>query len=341
MNPHNFLNVLIGNETLSRKGKKVLNSTENDHVFVYFADHGAPGLLAFPDSELLASDLLNTLHAMNNKKMFKHLVFYVEACESGSMFKKKLPSNINVFAVTAANDVESSYACYWDERRQTFLGDLFSVEWIEDSEKRVELDSESVQQQYQLVARLTNTSHVMEFGDTTIGRLPLGQFQGERPSSGNDDIPRVDPYLDAVPSHDVPLIIAQRRAKAAVDPFERAHLTAKYQGMLNARAYMKSTVQSLTKKMQSRGIIPATNDIFRLKKSLTRTNCYESLYRTFDKYCFDVSTHPHSLRFLYVLVNTCESMQSETSELINQASDLIREHCSGANLSESLFRSIR
>lgn len=27
-------------------------SGPNDHVFVYFTDHGAPGLLAFPDSEV-------------------------------------------------------------------------------------------------------------------------------------------------------------------------------------------------------------------------------------------------------------------------------------------------
>lgn len=339
--PENFLSVLIGNETLVRKGKKVLNSTHNDHVFVYFADHGAPGLLAFPEGELMATDLIKTLHAMNAKRMFKHLVFYVEACESGSMFKRKLPENINIFAVTAANDQESSYACYWDEKRQTFLGDVFSVEWIEDSEKRVDLDTESVQQQYQIVAKLTNTSHVKEFGDTTIARLPLGQFQGERRSAGNDETPRVDPFLDAVPSHDVPLIIAQRRAKAAADPFERAHLNAKYQGMLNARAYMKSAVQSLSKKLQSHGVIPASNDLFRERKTLTRTTCYEKLYKTFDEYCFDLSTHPHSLRFLYVLVNACESMQSESSELVSQASDLIRDHCSRANFGESLFRSIR
>jgi legumain len=27
---------------------RVLESTEDDHVFIYFSDHGAPGLVAFP-----------------------------------------------------------------------------------------------------------------------------------------------------------------------------------------------------------------------------------------------------------------------------------------------------
>ena len=31
---------------------KVIDSGPNDHVFVYFADHGAPGLIAFPSSEV-------------------------------------------------------------------------------------------------------------------------------------------------------------------------------------------------------------------------------------------------------------------------------------------------
>ena len=29
-----------------------LSSGPNDHIFVYFTDHGAPGLIAFPDSEV-------------------------------------------------------------------------------------------------------------------------------------------------------------------------------------------------------------------------------------------------------------------------------------------------
>lgn len=40
-----------------------------------------------------------------------------------------------VFATTAANARESSYACYWDKRRQTYLGDVYSVKWMEDSDK--------------------------------------------------------------------------------------------------------------------------------------------------------------------------------------------------------------
>ena len=40
----------------------------------------------------------------------------------------------SVYATTAANAHESSYACYYDEKRDTYLGDWYSVNWMEDSD---------------------------------------------------------------------------------------------------------------------------------------------------------------------------------------------------------------
>ena len=39
-----------------------------------------------------------------------------------------------VYATTAANPYESSYACYYDKKRQTYLGDVYSVKWMENSD---------------------------------------------------------------------------------------------------------------------------------------------------------------------------------------------------------------
>jgi hypothetical protein len=41
-----------------------LYSGPQDHVFVNFVDHGAPGLLAFPSDELYADDLVKALRKM-------------------------------------------------------------------------------------------------------------------------------------------------------------------------------------------------------------------------------------------------------------------------------------
>ena len=71
---------------------------------------------------------------------------------------------VSVFATTAANPDESSYACYEDSLRQTYLGDLYSVNWMEDSDAE-DIKTETLQKQFSIVRQETNLSHVMEYGD--------------------------------------------------------------------------------------------------------------------------------------------------------------------------------
>jgi len=96
------------------------------------------------------------------------MVIYIEACESGSMLEDLLPNNINVYATTASNAEESSYACYFDPKRNTYLGDVYSVVWMEDSDAE-KIDQESLYQQYLITQQKTNTSHVMQYGDLVRG----------------------------------------------------------------------------------------------------------------------------------------------------------------------------
>jgi legumain len=129
--PKNFLNVLLGKKDLMKDvgSGKVIESGPDDNVFVYFTDHGAVGLVAFPNGVLYAKDLNRTITQMHKEKKYKEMVIYIEACESGSMLDE-LPRDINIYATTASNAVESSYACYYDAKRQTYLGDLYSVNWM-------------------------------------------------------------------------------------------------------------------------------------------------------------------------------------------------------------------
>lgn len=42
----NFFAVLLGNKTAVKGGSgKVVNSSPNDHIFIYYSDHGGPGVL--------------------------------------------------------------------------------------------------------------------------------------------------------------------------------------------------------------------------------------------------------------------------------------------------------
>ncbi len=57
-----------------------------------------------------AGQLLDAVTSMGEAKMYGEMIFYIEACESGSMFNGLLPSNISVWAATAADPFHSSYA---------------------------------------------------------------------------------------------------------------------------------------------------------------------------------------------------------------------------------------
>ena len=100
VSPTTLMKVLLGDSTTRNK---VLNSTHNDNVFLYFADHGAPGALSLPSDNLYVDELINVIRAMHEKDVYNKFVLYVDACYSGSMFTR-LPDDLNVVAVTASNE---------------------------------------------------------------------------------------------------------------------------------------------------------------------------------------------------------------------------------------------
>jgi len=47
------------------------------------------------------------------------------------MFQDNLDPSLNIFATTAADATQSSFACYYDSTLQTYLGDLYRVNWMQ------------------------------------------------------------------------------------------------------------------------------------------------------------------------------------------------------------------
>jgi len=126
----NLVAVLSGNAPTSGSGK-TLQSTENDNVFIFYDDHGNSGIIAMPTDELFHDyDLTTCLEAMQQKKMFKKLIFFMSACYSGSMFyKQQLPDN--VYVATSAPTSASSYACLEDPKLHTYVTSCWPHGWIE------------------------------------------------------------------------------------------------------------------------------------------------------------------------------------------------------------------
>lgn len=304
--PENFLAVLRGDEE-AVKGKgsgKVLKSGPRDHVFVYFTDHGATGILVFPNEDLHVKDLNKTIRYMYEHKMYQKMVFYIEACESGSMMNH-LPDDIDVYATTAANPNESSYACYYDEERSTYLGDWYSVNWMEDSDVE-DLTKETLHKQYHLVKSHTNTSHVMQYGNKSISTMKVMQFQGmKHRASSPISLPPVT-HLDLTPSPDVPLTILKRKLLRTNNMKESQDLVGQIQHLLDARHIIEKSVQKIVSLLAGFG--ETAQKHLSERAMLTAHDCHQEAMTHFRTHCFNWHsvTYEHALRYLYVLANLCE-----------------------------------
>ena len=318
--PANFLKVLQG-QPMKVGSKKVLKSGPNDNVFVYFSDHGAPGLIAFPDgSALHAKDLNKAIKDMHTQNKFKNMVLYIEACESGSMFEKLLPNNINVYATTAANSDESSYACYFDDDLQTYLGDLYSVNWMEDSDSE-NIKRETLLKQFQITKSETNESHVQQFGNLTMGKaFFVADFQAEKSSYVNRKPINIKyDKTDRVKSEDVQVSILEKRMAKATSPLRKKIIFDQIRAIDKFKKMTELTMKQIVTEAV-KGLNLVETDLTEKKMELNNHECYAPVVDKLIEKCFSLKNE-HALRNLYMLVNLCESnvAQSKILEAIEKA----------------------
>jgi legumain len=326
--PQNFLNVLLGkkDEMKGIGSGKVLETGPNDNVFIFYSDHGAVGLVAFPTGVLYAKDLNQTLMQMHAENKYNQLVIYIEACESGSMLEGLLPNNVNIYGTTASNAKESSYACYYDAKRQTYVGDLYSVKWMEDSDVE-QLDVETLYQQFIVTQKETNLSHVMQYGDLNLGQThKVGEFQtagkqlgGRQRNLFRRHYDSVRSRSDAVPTADVRLaIISQRLAAAEENSAEKQALERELAQFLNDRATIADHFQQIASRALSMNSGDYFETITKTHMKFTQHDCYKSVTQRIQEKCFDLQNEL-VLNKLFIMANLCEIGLYDFT--INQAVD--------------------
>jgi len=313
--PKNFMNVLLGKkDALKGIGSgKVLESGPDDNVFIFYSDHGAVDLVAFPaGGYLYAKDLNATITKMHEDKKYKQMAIYIEACESGSMLEDYLSKNINIYGTTASNAEESSYACYYDATRQTYLGDLYSVNWMEDSDV-AQMDKETLFQQFNSVKAKTNLSHVMQYGDLTLGQAQvLLDFQGEtkefNSAPRNFLQERYNDFLkrDAVATVDVRLSIVSRRLAAADEnSAEKQALERELFQLLNDRSTITNKFHRIAATALASNGGEQYGKVIEKHMKLTQHDCYMSVTDHVHQNCFDI-TNDYALNKLYIMGNLCQ-----------------------------------
>jgi len=309
----NFIKVITGDATV---GGKYLASDENDNVFINFVDHGGSGLICFPVGDYLyANDLIKALETMHAKKMYKKLVFYMEACESGSMFEKLIPSNLNIYVTTAANADESSWGTYCppDDAVNgvnvgSCLGDLYSVNWMENSEAAGE--KETLAKQFSIVQNLTNQSHVMQYGDLTFTNLPIGDFEGNAavappnshfPAHHRDSTHHRSSISTHVDSRDIELHNAYYRyirANKRTDESRaaRQRLIKVLEARESADQFADQLIRRVTKVMD-------TSRFYQTPSTVQCGKCCKHVEHAVKKYCGGFSDY--ALQYVRVVQNLC------------------------------------
>jgi legumain len=218
----NFLAVLTGNASAATG--PVLRSDASSKVFVNLVDHGGAGLFAFPSELLYADALHGAMDAMTAAGMYSELVFYLESCESGSMFRDILPNSTRVYAATASLPDESSWGTYCPgdpdapgasavngTDLQTCLGDLFSVSWMEAVFQNCSLGegarrcTESLALNFNITSAWTNLSSPQQYGDLRFQAAPVGGWVSSgrapfppAPAPARGGAPRPPPGAGAV-----------------------------------------------------------------------------------------------------------------------------------------------
>jgi glycosylphosphatidylinositol transamidase (GPIT) subunit GPI8 len=325
--PQMFMDVMTGKAS----GKK-LESTAEDNVFVFFSDHGAPGLIAFPGSAgtLHKAELQSTFQTMSDNKMFNKLTFYLETCESGSMFEDM--SIPGIYALSASNPTESSWGSYCGSEAQvngksinSCLGDLFSVSWMEDADA-VDTTQESLEENFQTVKTATTRSEVMQWGDVTYTDDKMSEFIGN-----------LDPSLKASASEDRKGLVNARQIDlnrlysmytAATTSAERLQIGQELQQELQQQL----AVDQIHEKFL--GLVYPGDDA---KQEAMRTgkarpsllDCEARVHRAFETHAAPhyVVNSGFALQFHQIVVNVCADF-AQSNGPVSQLEGAVKDACS-------------
>ncbi|XP_058189144.1 vacuolar-processing enzyme-like [Rhododendron vialii] len=322
---NNFFAVILGNRTALTGGSgKVVDSGPNDHIFIYYSDHGGPGVLGMPTNPFMyAKDLIDVLKKKHASGTYKSLVFYLEACESGSIFEGLLPEGLNIYATTAANAEESSWGTYCPgenpsppEEYETCLGDLYSIAWMEDSDTH-NMRTETLRQQYEQVKRRTANgnsaygSHVMQYGDLKLSKEHIVLYMGTNPA--NDNYTYVDenflwPPAKAVNQRDADLLHFWDKFRKAPEGSTRKFEAQKqFLEAMSHRMHIDNSVKMIAKLLFGIERGPEVLKTFRPagQPLVDDWDCLKTLVRTFETHCGSLSQY--GMKHMRSIANICNA----------------------------------
>jgi len=212
-----------------------------------------------------------------------------------------LPASLKIYALTASNAEESSYACYLDDSLNTYVGDCFSVAWMEDSDAH-DIQQETLQVQYLRVKAITNLSHVMQYGDLSITSQSVGNFQGTQNPTFLETAKQLK---QAVPQEEAELsiLLAKHRKANSIQELEQ-HAKA-IREHIAVRERMSAMFDRILTLLHgdNNGAVQA---IKKRRGGFINFHCYKPVLQYFHRACVPLNANSPALIHMYKLANLCQ-----------------------------------
>ncbi|XP_062029398.1 vacuolar-processing enzyme-like [Rosa rugosa] len=311
----NLYAVILGDKSnLSGGSGKVLNSGPNDNVFIYYTDHGGPGIVGMPEGDFVyANDLVDVLIKKHEANAYKNMVFYLEACESGSMFEGLLPTNISIYATTASNATENSWGTYCPDMTpppppeyDTCLGDLYSISWMEDCDLQ-DLRQESLEEQYQSVKWRTvnNTygSHVMQYGNMYQTSDLVSFYLGANDNSSSIESKSPESILEVVDNRDADLLHLWHKFQRAPAGSE---MKQEAKRVLDDEISSRQRIDHNINQIEQLVLGYSSNSVRPGGQALVDDwDCFKTVVKTYEKHCGSLSNY--GMKHTRVFANMCNA----------------------------------
>ncbi|KAL1352773.1 hypothetical protein HN51_016761 [Arachis hypogaea] len=330
-NAKKFYAVLSGNRSAITGGTgKVVDSGPNDTIFIYYADHGAPGFVTMPVGEnVFANDFIDVLKKKHAAKGYKKIVIYLEACESGSMFEGILTNNLNIYATTASNSTDPSFAAYCDNEYDTCLGDVFSVSWLEDSDK-TDGRKETLKRQYERVRERTlhwddgSSSEVMQYGDKMISNDFLVNYIGANPAINKNSKTNNAYFFDAptifVSQRDATILHLRHKLSIAPEgTSEKSEAEKRLLLEIAEREQVDNNIKRIVNLLfgEKSGSEVITNVRSAGQPLVDDWDCFKNYMKIYETHCGTLSTY--GKKYSRTFANICNAGISEEQMIVASA----------------------
>lgn len=233
-----------------------------------------------------------------------------------------------MYAVTASDGDVSSWASYCapDDVVNgvaigSCLGDLFSTNWMENSES-TNIDNYTIEEQFEFVKAATTESPVQEFGDFSVKPSFVGEFQGIY----DGFTPAKKWYENYLPEIKNPF---KKESRKSVSNVSSRDVKLNYLYKLAERNGGEEAHKELMAEIQHRmdvdaffGDVFSHHDANEMVVQPEDFDCFRFMMNNYEESCGKFSDY--SLKYVKHLVHACET---ESPAELNNTAIKITERC--------------